>query len=591
MGYHVLMQAVPMGLYVSPYKLVVVLAVTIIWWRLLTWLDKDSDAARLPREWANLGMAGAYILGIILFLYVPIFLLAFAIYLLIFLGSFGAYLAIRSQQVGLKDLLDDLKSLKILQPRAATAEQDVPGMVALATRDGRHMTPPASETPERQSYDLIQMMITEPLRRNMERLELTPIEGAVLTQYWVDGVVYNGAQFNRAGAQAAITTLKHLAGLDVNERRKPQTGTIQASVEGHRHEVEVTTAGSTSGESLRLRVDPRKRHQLRLDQLGLSEVQLHQVDAVVKEEGGVVLCAVPKGQGLTSLLYGIVRQHDAFLTHIHSIEREPEIDLEGVTQNKLARGVSPADELQSVQWVISQEPDTILVPEIQNPKSLRELIAYAGKGKRIYIGLRSGSAIDAINDFRTMVGADDLAMKNLRMVIAGRVVRKLCDACKQPYQPDAETLRKLNLDHGRAQQFFQARLQPMTDQKGNPIFCTFCHELRYRGRVGVFEVMDIGEDFRQAVLASASVNQLRALFRKSRGRFIQEQALDLVEAGKTSIQEVLRAMRGQEQDPNVARAAAGGTGTFMASGTAAGQGTRSGTQGGQTRFGRPPTGR
>ena len=251
-------------------------------------------------------------------------------------------------------------------------------------------------------------------------------------------------------------------------------------------------------------------------------------------------------------MYAILRQHDAFLSLIHTIERDPEDDLEGITQNKLARAATAADELQSVQWVVSQEPDVVMTPELHNPKSVRELIGHAENGKRIYVGLRSGSAIEAINDWRALVGDDDVAMKSLRMVVAGRVVRKLCPACKQPYQPDPETLRKLNLDHGHAQQFFQARTQPVRDQKGNVVPCTFCADMRYKGRTGVYEVMEITDEIRQAVIANATVNQLRALFRKGGGRFIQEQALGLVEEGTTSIQEVLRAMRGQEQDPGAA---------------------------------------
>ena len=263
----------------------------------------------------------------------------------------------------------------------------------------------------------------------------------------------------------------------------------------------------------------------------------------------------------------MIRKHDAFLSHIHSIEREPEDDLEGITQDTLARSATPAEELQSTQWVISQEPDAILAPAVQNPKTLRELIAYAGNGRRVYIGMHSNSATDAIAEWRQLVGDDDLATKHLRMVIAGRLVRKLCPACKQPYQPDAETLRKLNLDHGRAQQFFQARTQPLVDQKGNPIACTFCQEMRYHGRTGVYEVMDVNDEVRQAIMANSSVNQLRALFRKMRGRFVQEYALTLVERGETSIQEVLRAMRGQEQDPRAKGGSPSGSGTFTSSGS------------------------
>lgn len=566
MDLYVLLQMVPVGGYVSGYKIMPLLLITLLWWRLLTWVDKDTLTARLPREIVNAGMVGAFVLGMLLFLFIPAgFWIAFPIYIIIMAGSVGAYISIRQKQVGLKDLISDLKDMRIFRAGAKKTD-DTPGMVTLTTKDGKVLLTPEGDSPERPAYDVLQSMLTEPLRRRADRLKLEPLEGASQTQYWVDGVMYTGAQFNRATASAAITVLKRLASLDLNEKRKPQSAFIQATIDGRRHEVRVHTDGSAAGESLRLMVNPRSRHELKLDQMGFTAAQLEQIDKVVGDPSGVVLIAVPRGQGLTALCYGMIRKHDAFLSHIQSIEREPEDDLEGITQNKLDRAATPADELHQVQWVISQEPDAILMPAVQNPKSLRELIAYAKSGRRVYIGMHTGSAIDAITEWRGLVGDDELAVKHLRMIVAGRLLRKLCPACKQPYQPDSETLRKLNFDHGSVQQFFQARTQPLVDQKGNPIACTFCAEMRYHGRTGVYEVMEINDEMRQAILANSSANQLRAVFRKARGRFVQEQALHLVETGDTSIHEVLRAMRGDDKNPHGGAGPASQTGTFAPAG-------------------------
>lgn len=599
MDMHVLLQSVQVGPFASGYKILALFIASLLWWRLLTWIDKDAPAARLPRELVNLGSVGAYALAFVLFLFLPGFWLAFSVFLVVLLASVGVYLAVRNQQVGLKDLGAELKSIKLFSGGEKTkkkkkgASEEISATVVLATRDGRAMHQPEDEAPERPAFDALQAMLADPLRRGMEKLDLAPQDASMVTQYWVDGVMYAGSQFNKTIATSAIHILKRLAGLDINEKRKPQSGTIQVILDGKRKDIEVQTAGSTVGESLRMLVDPKHRHDRTLDQLGMAPEQLQQLDTIVRDTSGIVLVAVPKGQGLTSLLYGLIRKHDAFLTHIHSIERDPEDDLEGITQNKLAKGASPNDELQQVQWVVSQDPDAILLTELGNPKSARELIAFAEGGKRAYIGLHAGSATDAIAEWRQIVGDDDLATRQLHSVISGRLVRKLCPACKQPYQPDAETLRKLNLDHGRAQQFFQARTQPLVDQKGNPIACTFCAEMRYHGRTGVFEVMQLNDEVRHAVMSNSTPNQLRALYRKMRGRFIQEYALDLVEKGETSVQEVLRAMRGQEQDPRAAKAAsatgsfgAASTGTGTSAGTRSGSGSSS-TTGHGSRPGRP----
>jgi general secretion pathway protein E len=124
------------------------------------------------------------------------------------------------------------------------------------------------------------------------------------------------------------------------------------------------------------------------------------------------------------------------------------------------------------------------------------------------------------------------------------VLRKLCNACKVGYTPDPNTLKKLGMNPEKSTTLFQARTQPLRDPKGNPIPCTFCNDLRFKGRTGVFEFFLLDDEAREAIAAGASPNQLRASFRKTRGRFLQEEALGLVEKGDTSVQEVLRVLKG-----------------------------------------------
>jgi general secretion pathway protein E len=147
--------------------------------------------------------------------------------------------------------------------------------------------------------------------------------------------------------------------------------------------------------------------------------------------------------------------------------------------------------------------------------------------------------------WRKLIGDDRKAMRNLKYVISGRILRKLCAACKVGYTPDPATLRKLNLNPDKVRTLFQARSTPLMDPKGNPIPCEFCRELQFKGRTGVFETMLVDDEVRQIIEAGGSANQLKSAFRKQRGRYLQEQALAKVEAGETSVQEVLRVMKAE----------------------------------------------
>ena len=369
----------------------------------------------------------------------------------------------------------------------------------------------------------------------------------------MDGVAYAGNQMDRARAAAAIEYVKAIAGMDIAEKRKPQSGSLKVSLDGQKRELQLQTAGSKAGEQLRAVVDPKKKYQEKLEDLGLSEDQLETVRSVIHENSGVVLISSPRGQGLTTTLYAVLRAHDAFLQHIQTIEPDQQTDLEGITQNKLPAQPATGEELKAVSWAISQEPDVIMISSVQDPKSAAALAKYAQEGRRIYIGLRAGSTFDALAAWRKLIGEDTAAMRNLSMIISGRVVRRLCGACKAGYTPDPSTLRKLNMDPDKVGKLYQARTQPMRDQKGNPVLCDFCKELYFKGRTGVYEIFVIDDDVKATIEAGGSINQLKAAFRKQRGKYLQEAALAQVEAGETSVQEVLRVMKSDDNKPAPAR--------------------------------------
>jgi type II secretory ATPase GspE/PulE/Tfp pilus assembly ATPase PilB-like protein len=185
-----------------------------------------------------------------------------------------------------------------------------------------------------------------------------------------------------------------------------------------------------------------------------------------------------------------------------------------------------------------------MMSNITDPKSAIQLAKFAaGENRRVYVGVRASSTFEALGVWRKLLNDDRLAMKDLRAVITGKVMRRLCAACKAGYTPDQTTLRKLNMDPEKIERLYQARTQPMRDAKGNPITCEFCKELYFKGRLGVYEIFLVDDDVKATVEGGGSLNQLKAAFRKQRGKYLQEAALQQVELGETSVQEVLRVMK------------------------------------------------
>jgi type II secretory ATPase GspE/PulE/Tfp pilus assembly ATPase PilB-like protein len=539
-----LLAAVEYGQYVSGFKAIPLVVILLIWGRLLTWADKDAEAAHMPRMALNAAYLAGLIFAFLLFLLLPNYWVALAVLFVIFAVEIALHLVLRHQKVGLGDLSKQfnawLHSFGSKKPKEAKA-----GQVQLFGSKGDVLEVPENDAPERSGYDAVQEIFTQPLKLSAERIEMQPTDGASKVRYWVDGVSYEGQGVNRNDASSAVLLLKGAMRLDISDRRKPQLGNMKATLDGKKIEMQVLTAGSTAGESFVAEINPKQRHEHRLHEMGFTNDQYQVLEDVIGEGTGVVLLATPKGQGLTSLLYGVLRRHDAFLSHIQTIERDPPTDLEGITQNELPLGAQSGEEAKLVAWVTSQEPDIIMIDRIDDPKSTGDLIRFAGTGKRVYVGLRAANTFEALQQWIKLVGDPKKAASQLKLVVAGRVMRKLCMACKQEYAPDPETLRKMNMSPDRVTKLFQSRgpNNPMRDQKGNVVICNFCGGLGFKGRTGIYEIFAIDDEVRQMVGGGGQINQLKMLFKKQRRRYIQEVAVLQAVQGETSLQEVARVLR------------------------------------------------
>jgi general secretion pathway protein E len=536
---------VPVGQYISVWKVIPLVLVVLGGARFLTWVDKDAPRVLLPRIPINMGLFAGWVMGIILFLLLPSFLVAMPVLVLVTLAFIGTYLGMRHQKVGLGDLKGQFRDwVRGWGSKKKAEVQVIPGEVVLIDRKGASLPEPLPESPERPTYDAVQAILTDPLRRDAERIDVFPVEGEFAARYVVDGITYTSIRLDKTRGAAAVAFMKKLAGLDLNEKRKPQMGTMRTMLDGRRRELQVETAGSAVGEQLRVSIDIKSWHDKALDELGMGQEQVEAIRrSIVEDNTGIVVVASPKGHGLTTMLYAILRAHDAFLTHIVTIEPTPDVDIEGITQNRLSTTPNPVEDSRIVEWVVSQEPDVLMCSRVEDTRVATTLARFGGTGRRVYVGLRAGGVFEALALWRKLVGDDRLATKDLKLVVAGRVVRKLCGACKIGYVPDPATLRKLNMDPDKVGKLYQARAQPMQDAKGNVIPCDFCKELHYKSRLGIHEMLVVDDEVRNVVETGGTVNQLKGIFRKQRGRYLQEQGLSLVERGETSVQEVLRVMK------------------------------------------------
>src|SRR5258706_11821955 len=251
------------GAYISLLKLLPIILLLLVFLRLTTWIDKDAERAHLPREIINALVFIIGVAGFILFFFIPSFAIAYSVLFGVVALDIGVYMILRSQQVGLGDLKGEFKQfLRSLGKGKAKVVQAEEGEVQFIKKNNDALEPPASDDASRAGYDGAQTILAGPLKKNAERIEVRPLnEGMAGITFMVDGYPYNAPSLSRGAAGSAITFLKKLAAMDVNDKRKPQTGSSKVILDGKRMELEVTTAGATGGGTLGGKLRARKQEQ------------------------------------------------------------------------------------------------------------------------------------------------------------------------------------------------------------------------------------------------------------------------------------------------------------------------------------------
>jgi type II secretory ATPase GspE/PulE/Tfp pilus assembly ATPase PilB-like protein len=385
-------------------------------------------------------------------------------------------------------------------------------------------------------------------------VEVQPTGAAAKVIYQVDGIAIEREALTRADADAILQFLKTIAGLNLEEKRKPQNGRIWAQIGEHKFEVRVRTDGSTAGEKLTLRVISAEAI-LKVPELGFTPRQLEQIKSIQEAPQGVVVLSGVPGSGLSTTLYGFARSHDAFLMNIQTVETSRDIELDNITQNIFTPGGEKTLASETTRAVRS-DPDILLVPDVRDRETAGILAKAGANRQKVYVSIQAVDVFDALRKWLiTLVGDKQLAAASLLAVTNQRLVRALCTTCKQAYKPDAAMLRKLNMP---ADKVLHRPPEPTFDKHGNPIICPACQGSGYVGRTAVFDVLLVDNALRDVIRKAATFAEIQTFAMKRGGLGLQQNALHKVLEGVTSIQEVIRATRAPDPAPTAKPAPASG---------------------------------
>jgi general secretion pathway protein E len=377
---------------------------------------------------------------------------------------------------------------------------------------------------------LINGVIAEAVRIGASDIHLEPFETALNVRLRVDGVLRQAHSLNPRITPLLVSRIKVMARLDIAERRTPQDGRIPLALGGKMLDVRVSTLPARGGERVVLRILDKDQADLRLDQLGMQPDALEAFQSALREPNGIVLVTGPTGSGKTTSLYaGLALLNDA-TRNILTVEDPVEYAIQGVgqTQVNVKVGMTFAAGLRAI---LRQDPDVVMVGEIRDVETAAIAVQASLTGHLVLSTVHTNDAVGAMTRLRDMGVEPFLLASTLRLVVAQRLVRRLCPACRRPEPADASAARLGALEEGST--------------LWRPHGCSGCNHTGYVGRVGLYEVIRVDDRIRRLIASGAGEDEIATLA-FARGGTLADRARALVLDGVTSVEEAVRVTRSDQ---------------------------------------------
>ena len=351
---------------------------------------------------------------------------------------------------------------------------------------------------------ILDWLLVRAIQLRASDLHLEPMQAKVRVRARVDGVLRVLTELPVEFAPQITSRVKVLAGADISERRLHQDGRIFVRVEGREIDIRVSTYAGVFGETTVLRILDRRRGLVALDELGFAPKVLSEVrDIALRAATGLIVISGPTGSGKTTTLYSFVDFVNSPELKVISCEDPVEYVLEGVTQCSVNSKSGPTF-TDSLKAIVRQDPDVIIVGEIRDRETAALAVESALTGHAVYSTLHTEDAVGAVIRLGDMGVEPYLLSSTLACVVAQRLVRKICSACKRAADPPRDDLRFLGLERSDLHGL------PLAEGAG----CPKCDGSGFRGRVGIHEVLLPDADFRDAIIGRAPSKVLREMARK-----------------------------------------------------------------------------
>jgi general secretion pathway protein E len=373
---------------------------------------------------------------------------------------------------------------------------------------------------------LVQRVIDDAVLQKASDIHLEASENALHVRFRLDGLLREIEQHPREFAPSVVSRIKVMAGLNIAERRLPQDGRIRVTVHSKDVDLRVATSPTLHGESVVLRILDRQDVALDFDALGFDAPMKSHLRSVIGRPHGIVLVTGPTGSGKTTTLYAALKEINTPDKKILTVEDPVEYVLTGINQVavKPQIGLTFASALRSF---LRQDPDVMMVGEIRDRETAEIAIQAALTGHLLLSTLHTNTAAAAITRLLDMGIDDYLLTSTLHLILGQRLVRKLCERCREPYHPTDDARQRFNIEQDR----------PLTWYR--PVGCSGCQG-GYKGRTTIVEALPMSDAVRAKVLARADAHQIEQVAIEEGMRTMFVHGIERVHAGLTTAEEILR---------------------------------------------------
>ena len=372
---------------------------------------------------------------------------------------------------------------------------------------------------------LVNNLLEQAVRQRASDIHIEPFERAIRIRYRVDGSLYEVISYDYSLLSAIVARIKIISGMDISEKRKPQDGRITTYVDNREYDIRVSILPTVYGEKIVMRLTSKTALTKEKKDLGLSESELKIFDHILSNPHGILLVTGPTGSGKSTTLYTALSELNSSEVNIITVEDPVEANIDGINQIQV-NNKADLTFASALRSILRQDPDIIMIGEIRDTETASIAVQASITGHLVVSTLHTNSAASTVTRLEDMGIEPYLIADSTVGIIAQRLVRRLCPNCKKEREPDAEE-REL--------------LQITTDEQVTiyePCGCKMCDNTGFRGRIGVYEIMEITHDLKNVIARGGNADDIKNFALNEGMHTLRMSATKYVLEGITSVTEM-----------------------------------------------------